>query len=655
MPSAETPPSARRGPEPSEGGSDFELALPAALRDVAPALTLWSSIDEAVYRLIRRCLDGDAPEDWPTFTRKALEAGLVQPGSQPGTFGLRREWVPSLERDLARAGGPDALRQRFVQAWSLEPDLRLVPQIASWASRLGNWNVVLLTWIALNEAAEEFPPQVLQLYAELPVEARVQLPMLSWVASAAAGALAWGRPGAVPAPQGLLLDAAVLHGDWAHREDTDAAVQAGTLRMIGQRRQPSARPGESLEAAWRTKEELDAFVDARSREGRGPTRLTQAVFRTFSAQIALFRAGPVEAINEARWAALLADREPMRVLAYGSEALAMSYFTEEGPAQASDPSISTISDPLGVRGMRGLGEAFVILADGNAALRRLDRAGVERALSQVSAADAAFGGIWALRTAVGAFRDALWGDLRIAHDRLESEVARWSRVGREQDEPLGGAMLGRARTLMLTKSGAFAAAAAGIGGLPDGLRLLPQARIHLWAGQFEQAIRVVDSGAYDQGRGIVDRTHLRYVKAAAALLNGTCDARLAEEAVQEFRRLVASEEFLPIGALPATARKALLDLCGSDMDDEPNFALLLSRLDELNDSGEQGVRPLRLTERERVLLPLLATDDSVPEIARKLQVSVNTVRKQVATLREKFGAATRSDLLRKARNYGALR
>lgn len=56
-----------------------------------------------------------------------------------------------------------------------------------------------------------------------------------------------------------------------------------------------------------------------------------------------------------------------------------------------------------------------------------------------------------------------------------------------------------------------------------------------------------------------------------------------------------------------------------------------------------------------MLLPLLATTASVPEIARRLHVSVHTVRKQVATLREKFQAPTRAELVRKAGIYWALR
>ncbi|HEY3408658.1 MAG TPA: helix-turn-helix transcriptional regulator, partial [Propionicimonas sp.] len=61
-----------------------------------------------------------------------------------------------------------------------------------------------------------------------------------------------------------------------------------------------------------------------------------------------------------------------------------------------------------------------------------------------------------------------------------------------------------------------------------------------------------------------------------------------------------------------------------------------------------------LTDRETVLLPLLATNKTVPEIAKQLHVSVHTVRKQVATLREKFQAPNRAELVRKAGVHGAI-
>jgi len=209
--------------------------------------------------------------------------------------------------------------------------------------------------------------------------------------------------------------------------------------------------------------------------------------------------------------------------------------------------------------------------------------------------------------------------------------------------------------LLLTKSGAFGAATARIENLPEGLRLLPQARIHLWAGQFDLAIRVADAGAYDEGRGLVDRHLLLIVKAAASLLarrGGDADLRAA--AIKEVRHLLTTQNFVSIAVLPKPARDAMIELCAPELGQEPNFARMLERFADLNDSGERGVRPLRLTERELLLLPMLATEVTVPEIARQLQVSVNTVRKQVVTLREKFGSDSRPELIRKARAYGAI-
>lgn len=63
---------------------------------------------------------------------------------------------------------------------------------------------------------------------------------------------------------------------------------------------------------------------------------------------------------------------------------------------------------------------------------------------------------------------------------------------------------------------------------------------------------------------------------------------------------------------------------------------------------------MRLTPREKVLLPLLATSASLREIAAQLYVSVNTVRKQVVTLREKFNARTREELVSRAIEKGLL-
>jgi DNA-binding NarL/FixJ family response regulator len=63
---------------------------------------------------------------------------------------------------------------------------------------------------------------------------------------------------------------------------------------------------------------------------------------------------------------------------------------------------------------------------------------------------------------------------------------------------------------------------------------------------------------------------------------------------------------------------------------------------------------IRLTPREEILLPLLATPATIDAIARQLQVSVNTVRKQVVTLRVKLGESSRPRMIEKAYELGLL-
>ena len=440
------------------------------------------------------------------------------------------------------------------------------------------------------------------------------------------------------------------------REDADIAVIAGTIRFLGERRLPTTHAGQSLEAAWRTKQEIDEFIDARSRVGRGPGRRTQAIFRAFSARLALARGDIPRAQSEARWAALLSDWAPVSVLAAGVEALAVSISSDDGPARDRTQLLERVDCDLGLRGLKGTGQVFEILADGNDALRRLDRAEVDRVLAAISSEAAGMAAVWSVRVALAGFRAALWGDVPRGLKQLSADITQQSITFRQQEEPLGGAMLARARVLLLIKSGAFGAATQAAETMDGNLKLLPLARINLWAGQYEAAIRLADGGPYEAGLDQGDEYRLKLLRAAAELMDRTCDDELRAAGVGELERLLENDAFLPIALLPQPAREALLELGRSvGLGDTPAFQQLLARLRELNDAGADGIRPVQLTEREILLLPLLAGKESVPEIARKLQVSVNTVRKQVATVREKFHAETRSELIRKATAYGALR
>jgi LuxR family transcriptional regulator, maltose regulon positive regulatory protein len=86
-------------------------------------------------------------------------------------------------------------------------------------------------------------------------------------------------------------------------------------------------------------------------------------------------------------------------------------------------------------------------------------------------------------------------------------------------------------------------------------------------------------------------------------------------------------------------------------------------LPSLLDSTERAVRrpsrprpsPLAaLTDRELVILRLLATKLSQQEIAQELYVSVNTVRTHIQGIYRKLGAASRQEAIASARGHGLL-
>jgi DNA-binding NarL/FixJ family response regulator len=113
---------------------------------------------------------------------------------------------------------------------------------------------------------------------------------------------------------------------------------------------------------------------------------------------------------------------------------------------------------------------------------------------------------------------------------------------------------------------------------------------------------------------------------------------------------------VPFAVLPGPIRRRLVTEHGRHHGDNCYLSRAVHNgaFEHLQDATLDVPTVLKLTRREEVLLPLLATAASVPEIASQQFVSVNTLRKQVVTLRQKFGAASRDDLVRKAHEAGLL-
>jgi DNA-binding CsgD family transcriptional regulator len=72
------------------------------------------------------------------------------------------------------------------------------------------------------------------------------------------------------------------------------------------------------------------------------------------------------------------------------------------------------------------------------------------------------------------------------------------------------------------------------------------------------------------------------------------------------------------------------------------------------DGNPKAVASLGISPRELVVLKELAAGRSNKEIARRLEVSPNTVKTHLARLYEKLGAERRTDAVNRARELGIL-
>jgi ATP/maltotriose-dependent transcriptional regulator MalT len=70
------------------------------------------------------------------------------------------------------------------------------------------------------------------------------------------------------------------------------------------------------------------------------------------------------------------------------------------------------------------------------------------------------------------------------------------------------------------------------------------------------------------------------------------------------------------------------------------------------DGNPKALEALRISERELRVLQELAAGRSNKEIAKRLDISPNTIKTHVASLFEKLGAKRRTDAINRARELG---
>jgi LuxR family maltose regulon positive regulatory protein len=142
--------------------------------------------------------------------------------------------------------------------------------------------------------------------------------------------------------------------------------------------------------------------------------------------------------------------------------------------------------------------------------------------------------------------------------------------------------------------------------------------------------------------------------AAAERLLPTLTRALASLAVPTSLELARAA--LALGDPPAA--QTFLAHAQHVLADGLRFPVLQSDADELAAAITELRRPaggpVRLTPAELRLLPLLATQHSLPEIAAQLYVSVHTVKAQVTSIYRKLGVSSRTQAIDRGRTLGLL-
>ena len=270
-------------------------------------------------------------------------------------------------------------------------------------------------------------------------------------------------------------------------------------------------------------------------------------------------------------------------------------------------------------------------------------------------------------------------------DRMRADADEAAREFAAQDitAPLPALLQGLARVLSGDLDGGDAAfqAAAGTAEHAGGPEVIPAALA-------ERSLIAMARGDWDRAEALAGRARAALRQAGmedsyiAALVCAT-DARLAihhRDFPAARRELVSAQRLRPLltYALPHLAVQtrielirvciALADLTGARtlmqetsmlLRRRPSLGTLASEAEALrtrlaSEHRAAGPASWALTGAELRLLPMLSTHLSLPEIAREMFVSRNTIRSQAFSIYRKLGASSRNQAVTRARDLGLL-
>jgi DNA-binding CsgD family transcriptional regulator len=593
---------------------------------------------------------------------KMESAGLFRDSAVGGVFLLRPEVEATMLAELERTErGIERLRQQLSAAGLAQPTRGIGPELAKWALESGDSASLEAVWRTYSPGDLVADSGVRAGYAAVPTEVRAKHPGLSFAAAvASAYEPQSGRLDIDQMITALVRDGRVLHGDWAHHDTPEARVVAGTLWLLAHAVIPESVADRQHQVLTRTYDELVKLIRDSSLSGAAVTARALTFFHSIVSLVALLHGDWSRARKEGEFALILND-------GCGLPAFLAALVVGLSCAVSGGTQNSVITEKFlaehaahGCRPGVWLEPAFH-LVKADSALRALDRDQTRHFLRQhvVEASSAQWFNARRLHAAVVSTAAILWDDPEQSLARFDSLVPDpASDINRPN--PWGDLLL-RCRVELLLALGAWNRAEHIVVDLlaraDDSVSAVPATWFYLCAGRFGEAMSKADEGIFELKISLADRAFLYAAKSAALQLGGAAEELVASAATAACVICAQANTLLPFAALPAAARNHLVAAHGrhhSDVDCFLSQAVRRGAFDALRDGPLPLVPPLRLTRREEVLLPLLATAATVQEIADQQYVSVNTLRKQVVTLRQKFDAASRDDLVRRAHEAGLL-
>lgn len=589
-------------------------------------------------------------------------AGFFREPAVGGVFLLRPEVEATMLAELERTErGIVRLRRQLSAAGLAQPAGGIGAQLAKWGLESGDWESLEVVWRTYSPGDLVADSAVRAGYAAVPTEVRAKHPGLSFAAAvASAYEPKSGRLDLDQMITALIRDGRTLHGDWAHHDTPEARVVAGTLWLLAHAVIPESYADQQLELLTRTHDELVKLIRDSSLSGEAVTARALTFFHSIVALVALVRGDWSRARREGEFALILSD-------GCGLPAFLAALVVGSSCAMSGGTQNSVITEKFlaehaahGCRPGAWLAPAFH-LVKADAALRALDREQTRHYLQlhDVDASSTQWFNSRRIHAAVMSSAAILWDDPEEALARFDS-LAPQSAGDVEHANPWDRLLL-RCRVELLLTLGARTRAEQIVGDLlasaDDSVSAVPAAWFYLCTGRFGDALSKADEGIFELKLSLADRAFLYAAKSAALQQGGAAEELVASAATAACVTCAQADTLLPFATLPAEVRSYLVAEHGRHHADSDCFlsqAVRRGVFDTLRHGVLALVSQLRLTRREEVLLPLLATAATVQEIADQQFVSVNTVRKQVVSLRQKFAATSRDDLIRRAHEAGML-